>query len=133
MTQAPWHRARAQQPWLNPPTHWAGSLPEWALYWAHLRLGLRDGIEFTYQAPALGGRTQAGGAVIDFMENDVGIAIRVQGLHFHDYAGGDRRSFDILQQLSLEQSGIRVIDLRDDTILQSPIGSLKNARAGIGG
>ena len=122
---------RELKPWERIPTTWPGSAPEYAIYWAHDKLGLKEGINFFYQSPFAGGRLFIGGAVIDFMEIDVNVAIRVQGLYFHAYAGGDRRALDHLQRIAIESQGITVVDITDEDALESPIPVLRDARSGI--
>ena len=117
------------KPWMVTPSYWAGSLPEWAIYWAHSQLGLVEGVQWTYQSPLAGGRSQKGGAVIDFEEHDVGIGIRVQGLYFH--LSPDQVAYDIMQRAALESAGFRIIDIDEDDALRSPVYYLKEARSGI--
>ena len=62
------------------PSSWEGSLPEYMVLQALNRLGLRDGYEFTYQSPLLGGRIEKGGYVVDFLFNEPpDFAINVKG------------------------------------------------------
>src|SRR5262249_49332009 len=37
------------QPFPDPPMSWLGTLPEWAIYWAHLSLGRKPDEDFQYQ------------------------------------------------------------------------------------
>lgn len=124
--------APQQPPWLRPPGDWAGSLPEWAIFWALLQEFGPDseGVVWFYQTPFAGGRLFAGGAVIDFWLPDYDLGIRVQGIYFH-YRDGDTRARDIIQKAQLEGSGIRVVDIDEDQALRSPREALRNALAGI--
>src|SRR3954464_10397340 len=59
-----------------PPDSWLGTLPEWAVVWAHLALGLEPDRDFEYQY-------SIGGAMVDFYEYDATLAIEIQGLYWH--------------------------------------------------
>lgn len=122
--------AEEAKPWLTPSPTWEGNIPEWAIYWGHIRLGLREGVEFLYQNPVGGGRLTRGGAVLDFEELDVPIGIRVQGLYFHAYAGQDKVASDMVQKLMVESTGLTVIDIDEDDALRTPIYFVQEARAG---
>ena len=126
----PPRQAAPTKPWLIVPPTWPGSGAEYAIYWGHIRLGLREGIEFTYQSPFQGGRLFKGGAIIDFFENDLNIAVRVQGRHWHVYASGDVRALDLIQKLSMESQGIIVVDIDEQVALRVPIEAVKTARQG---
>lgn len=92
--------------------------PEFMVYEALERQGLRSsaskppGLDFEFQAPILGGRSVAGGAVADFLIRTTapGLVIRVQGEFFH-FAAEDVEEADIFQRLSLESEGFMVVDI----------------------
>jgi len=122
---------REVKPWRRVPPSWIGSEEEYAIYWAHFALNLTEGVDFTYQEPVAGGRLFLGGAVIDFFEIDVNIAIRVMGRYFHAYAGFDQNARDHTQKISLESLGINVIDIDGEDALTIPIEVLYDARRGV--
>lgn len=120
-----------QQPWRNPPASWPGSGAEWAAMWGLKRLGYQEGVEFTYQQAAIGGRLP-GGAVLDFFFPDLSLGLRVQGIYFHyDKSGGNSQAADQAQRVALESSGVRVVDMDEDQLLNNPIPVIKNAINGI--
>lgn len=70
------------------PPEWTGTEPEWAIYWAHTRLGKLEGADFLYIVNMFGwGHGQIGGLQIDFMELDQPTAINIQGEFFHNRVG----------------------------------------------
>ncbi len=120
-------------PWTNVPSSFQGPSSEYAIYYAHMRLGLQEGVNFSYQSPLGGGRSYIGGTVIDFLEHDVNIAIRVQGRYYHldRNGGGDTRARDQIQKSMIESRGYPVVDIYDDNALKNPVGMLVDARRGI--
>ena len=82
-----------------------------------------------YQSPFAGGRLFLGGAVIDFLEIDINVAIRVQGLYYHGKT--ESRARDWAQRIQIESEGITVVDIDDDDALENPVYHLKEARRGI--
>ncbi len=106
--------------------HWlrqvggVGSRPEHQVYRALERTGRRSptsrpdwGLDFQFQVPLLGGRSQAGGAVVDFVVYDIfipGLVLRVQGEFFH-FSAVDVEEADIMGKLALESEGFKVVDI----------------------
>jgi very-short-patch-repair endonuclease len=111
----------------EPPVEWVGSLPEWNVYWALLRLGYKD--RFTYQSPMMGGRIQKGGAVIDFFVEEMNLAINVQSKYYH--MGYTQRIKDELQKAQLESMGIKVIYIQEEDALRNPLYYVNEALKGI--
>ena len=113
----------------KPPATWPGSIPEWHIYWALTRLGYKEGEDFTYQAPVFGGRMEYGGAVLDFVLPDFGIAINVQSLYYH-YQGGKEKIADAMVRAAVESWGTRLIFIDEEDALRAPIYYTKEALAG---
>ena len=112
-------RRRAEpKPYSDPPSWWRGSLPEWVVYEALLKLGYKG--RFTYQSPAMGGRLAKGGAVIDFLIEELSLAINVQSTYYH-YATMQRRVAGALQKAQLESMGLRVIYIHEENVLRNPV------------
>jgi hypothetical protein len=104
-----------------PPASWVGSIPEWVVFEELNRRGLRDGVEFTYQSPLQGGRTQRGGVIIDFLfRSPPGLAINVQGEYFHHEAGASVIARDRLGRAQLAGSGITLIFIDAQDALSNP-------------
>ena len=118
---------------VTPPT----SATEWVAYWGLWRalgvkgdpresgppfMGAPTG-EFAYQSFEMGGRMQAGGAVVDYVvysaPGGVPIGIRLVTEYFHLYAGSDKIMSDALQKDYLSREMI-VVDLLDSEILGVP-------------
>lgn len=115
-----------------PPGWWRGSLPEWILFWAHTKIGLEHGVDFTYQAPFEGGRIQFGGLVLDFLENTVPIAINVNGKFWHYFRGIRGIMRDQQARYALAGYGYRLVFIDDDQLLRGdPVAILKEALLGI--
>lgn len=101
------------------PADWPGSLPEFLVFRELLRRGLREGSDFVYQSPFMGGRIQRGGVVIDFLFTEPpGLAINVQGVYWHYGLGVETRARDILARAQLAGEGITLILIDEDDILQ---------------
>lgn len=110
-----------------PPSDWKGSLPEWRINWALLKLGYAG--QFTYQSSRMGGRMVKGGAILDFYFPDLRLAINVQSIYYH-YITSERRMADSLQRAQLESMGIRVVYIMEAHALANPIYYTKEALAG---
>ena len=96
------------------------SLPEFIVYefLVHTKKQV-EGVDFLYQDPFQGGRTEKGGFVLDFLLIVPQIAWRIQGERFHLFFPQDRAR-DILAREVLEGRGIRVLDLFENDILGRP-------------
>ena len=143
-----------RSPIAEPPPGFVGahtSISEWVVYWGLSKvLGFPEDPRqppfigyppvWYYQSEQLGGRRQAGGAVVDFVvaggnryrHEDVGF--RLQTERFHLYADTDTHFADQVQLWRLSEN-MEVIDLYDYTFLPDPTGQaviivLKDALAG---
>jgi hypothetical protein len=114
-----------------PPVGFTGSRPEWAILWAHQTLGLREGLDFSYQSAALGGRAAFGGQVVDFQEFRQPLAINVQGTYWHYGQGSDKVMQDQQGRYDLARFGLRLIFIDEDDALQAPVYFLQEALNGI--
>jgi len=104
----------------EPPDYWHGSRPEWAIYWALMSLGLKEGIDFTYQSAQMGGRLAKGGSVVDFLfYNPPNLAINVQSVYYH-YRGAVAQVRGQMQRAQLEGYGLRVIYIEEEDALRNP-------------
>lgn len=112
-----------QQPFPDPPDTWMGTLPEWAIYWAHTVLGRREYQDFQYQY------SFDGSTIFDFFEFDERIAIEVQGLYWHYEFQGHDLSADILRKIRVETSGLTLIFIDEDDALTDPVFYLREALA----
>jgi hypothetical protein len=101
------------------PADWPGSLPEYLCYQALIRLGKRDGLDFTFQSPLMGGRLQKGGVVIDFLFSDPpDLAINVQGVYYHYGMGREVRGRDIIGREQLAMQGLTLIFIDEDDLIE---------------
>lgn len=117
-----------------PPVWWetlSGSLPEWAIYEAHLRLGRRPGIEFTYQSALEGGRLFLGGLILDFVEHDMPIAINVNGVYYHYLRGSEQLRRNAEARARLSQYGYQLVVIDEDDALRDPVYYLEEALRGV--
>ena len=114
------------------PTWWlarGGSQPEYWIYRALYRRGLREPIDFVYQSKQFGGRIQRGGAVVDFLVRTPHVGINVQSDYFHTRTT-KQRAHDALQRASLEASGMRVEYIGEDEARNRPDEAVAEALAG---
>lgn len=116
-----------------PPDTWPGTEPEWAIYWAHSRLGLSEGEDFSYRLIAQGSslRHATGGVEVDFFEWDLNIAIDVQGFFAHYKLGAAKQALDQEQLVDLSAHGITVIFIDDVDAENDPVFFLREARNGV--
>lgn len=100
------------------PAWFVGSIPEWQVYYALLKLGYKN--RFTYQSSQLGGRQARGGAVIDFYISELSLGINVQSKYFH-YSTTRKLVANILQKAQLESRGIKMVFVNEEDVLRDPI------------
>jgi len=123
-------RRAEPKPFPPPPNWWMGSLPEWNVYHALIRLGLKANVDFTYQSPMMGGRLAKGGAVMDFYFPSLNLAINIQSRYYH-YATTLMRTADALQRAQLESLGIRVVFILEEDALRDPTFYTREALRGV--
>lgn len=121
-------RGTTEQAYPDQPMTWGGTLPEWAIYWAHLALGLKEFEDFEYQY-------QIGGYGsdlyrLDFYDFDVGIGIDVQGLYWHYGLSSYKQVDDLERKVRLEALGYPLVFIDEDMALQAPVYYLREARVG---
>ena len=75
-----------------------------------------ENVDFTFQSPILGGRTEFGGFVLDFFIIGPRYGWRIQGERWHLLQPASRARDDVARAL-LESDGIRVIDLWEDDVI----------------
>jgi hypothetical protein len=105
------------------PGWWTGSLPEWAIYWAHtdvLHRKEHEDFEYIFQLDA-----SPNG--IDFFEYPEQIGIEIQGLYWHYGQGGFKISSDIERKIRIESTGIILIYIDEDDALRDPVYYLREA------
>lgn len=76
-------------------------------------------VPFDVQEPMLGGRTELGGLVVDFVITDRMIIIRVQGTYWHRTLEANAR--DELGRENLVQLGYAVVDVWEDNLSDDEI------------
>ena len=110
------------------PAGWEGSVPEYLAYEAFVRAGKVPGIDFTYQSPMSGCRMDKGGQVIDFMfNNPPNLAVKIQGVYYHYHFGVETLARDKMQREQLLGSGISVIFIDEDGLMEDPDYYVKEA------
>jgi hypothetical protein len=116
-----------------PPDTWPGTLPEWAIYWAHRTIGLPPtpmaGL-WVYQA-SIGGGYNLGGVVLDFLEEDVRIGIQVQGAYWHYKKGNSTLKKDAISRAIITAFGLTPVFIDEQDALERPREILRDARMGI--
>jgi very-short-patch-repair endonuclease len=111
------------QPFPDPPDTWMGTLPEWAIYWAHLAIGRKPYQDFQYQY------SFDGSTIFDFFEFQERLAIEVQGLYWHYEFQKQQVVNDQLRKIRAEAVGITLIFIDEDNALADPIFYLREALA----
>lgn len=105
------------------PLTWAGTLPEWAIYWAHSVIKREVETDFAYIY-------DLAGVEVDFYEFDLTLAIQVQGLYWHyEFSGGDTIQ-DLEERIRIESTGVQVINIDEDAALSDPVYFLREALEG---
>tara|TARA_Y100000310_G_scaffold330707_1_gene402818 strand:+ start:219 stop:617 length:399 start_codon:yes stop_codon:yes gene_type:complete len=101
------------------PENWLGSLPEWLVFEDLNKRGMRNGVEFTYQSPLMGGRIEKGGLVVDFIFNDPpDLAINVQGEYYHQMIGAATIARDKIARTQLAGMGITLIFIDAEDVMK---------------
>lgn len=112
----------------EPAADWKGTLPEWAIYWAHTTFKLKEGEDFYYIYGF--GMTSETDTQIDFYEVDMNLGIEVQGIYWHYTFDGYKRQADIQRRAIIEALGLQLVFIDEDDALRDPIYYLKEAFAG---
>lgn len=103
----------------NPPADFIGTLPEWQV---HLWLTRRKERGWSFQSVIMGGRLRLGGVVADFLFSSPEwvptMVWRVQGEYFH-FVSSEKQVKDLLQRITLEDKGFRVVDILANDILMN--------------
>ncbi len=105
----------------DPPATWMGTLPEWAIHWAHEAMGRRPFQDFQYLY------TLDGSHYYDFYEFAERIAIEVQGLYWHYEFEQKAAVNDQMLKVRTEALGITLIFIDEDMALRDPIYYLREA------
>lgn len=96
----------------------AASYPEFICFeWLENVKNLQEGIDFVFQFPVLGGKTQFGGFVLDFFFPGHSLAWFVQGLEFH-FVDPQDRARDRLAKAIVSGRGVRVVEVFEDDVIQ---------------
>ena len=94
-----------------------GSLPEFIVYeFLVFKKKQIENVDFIFQHPLLGGRTEFGGFVLDFFFPLRSEGWRVMGERYHLLQPADRAR-DLIAEGILESRGIQVIDLWEQDLL----------------
>lgn len=111
------------QPFPDPPASWTGTLPEWAIYWAHIVLGRAPFQDFQYIY------TVDGSHYYDFYEFQERIALEINGLYWHYEFNRGRAAQDQILKVHTESLGITLIFIDEDDALANPVFYLREALA----
>lgn len=114
----------------DPPDWWTGTRPEWAIYWAFLRLKMQPGADFIYQW-AIPSSTASGYAYFDFYVPDTGTIIEIQGDFWHYGQGTRKIENDVLRIAAAARHGQTMIHIDERDALRSPLFYLEEALRGI--
>ena len=97
-----------------------GSIPEF-IAWEYLTKDRKQkvGLDFDFQSPFFGGRTQFGGFIADFFFPNKDELWRINGERFHLEQPKDRAK-DAIAKVQFQQQGYRVLDIWEDDLLTRP-------------
>lgn len=119
----PGSTASSAQPFPPPPDSWTGTLPEWAINWAHSVLGRKAGEDFVYIS-------YVAGIQVDFEEFDLQIVLNIQGLYWHYEFSGGKQIEDRNTRAQIEATGVTLINIDEDNALADPVFFLREALNG---
>lgn len=127
-------RFTQREPAGDPPGWWlakypSGTKPEWAIFWALLRLGLKEDEDFFVHA-ALPGVGRSFWSQVDFLVPPYQVGIEVQGTFWHYGLGSERQQRDILRIAYFAERGLRIVFIDEDDALRDPIYYTREALAG---
>jgi hypothetical protein len=111
------------RPFPEPGPDWLGTLPEWAIDWAHHVLGKKPGEDYQYIS-------YVAGIQVDFEEYDLQLVLNIQGLYWHYEFAGGKQIEDRATRAIIEATGITLINIDEDNALADPVYYLKEALAG---
>lgn len=112
----------------EPPAGFVGgttSATEWYFYWACEKILGPEGIRWDFQSSQMGGRHQAGGAVVDFviMQNrGLRVGVRIQTYRFHQNVDSFKQAYDIAQFRALYGPDFIIIDVFEDQYINDQTG-----------
>lgn len=108
-----------------PKADWfPGTLPEWAIFWAHGVLRLKEGEDFAYIS-------HIAGIQVDFEEFGTGIALNIQGIFWHyEFGGSNKVAEDLITRAIIESTGTQLVNIDEDMAIRDPVYFLKEALAG---
>jgi hypothetical protein len=106
------------------PAGFPGTLPEYLVYQALIKLGY-DG-RFEFQSSQYGGRVFKGGVVLDFYIPEESLAINIQGEYWH-YAFPSRIAQDKIQRATLAVRGITLIWIDESDCLRNAVYFVREA------
>lgn len=104
------------------PPGFLGTYPEYVAHQELVRQGYLPGIDFSFQSKLLGGRSEIGGLVADFLfDNPPGLAININGVYEHyERNDGERGALDEVQRGQLASLSITLIFIDDTALLSNP-------------
>ena len=81
------------------------------------RLGLVEGVDYSFQSSRLGGRVEKGGLVIDFLfTNPPDLAISILGVFWHYEQSGQVQGRDLIMREVMAGQGVTVIFIDEDDL-----------------
>lgn len=114
----------------DPPQDWTGTRPEWAVWWALIRKGLKPGQDFFYES-LLAGVSASYYSQIDFLIPKFFVGIEVQGTYWHYGQGRKKMAHDLIRLRLFAEQGIKVIFIDEKDALSDPEHYVDQALKGI--
>jgi hypothetical protein len=113
------------------PGWFTGTQPEYAIYWALERLGLKPNIDYQYLVALVATRGQIGYTEADFVIWATKIAIFVNGEFFHYEQGAKKEAFDRVQYAVAAGLGFMVVVIDAEDANRDPMYYAAEAMKGI--
>jgi hypothetical protein len=102
------------------PGNWPGTAGEYMAFSALVRAGKQPGVDFSYRSGTQGRRMESD-IEIDFkFHNPPDLALQVQESLYNHHSGLETRGRDILSKAQLSGSGVNLIFLDHDKLVQDP-------------
>lgn len=114
------------QPAGDPPADFDGTRPEWAVQWALMQMGYREGVDFERE-PVIPGLGAGWFSLPDFYIPAYQLIIEVQGTYWHVKVGTEKQVADEIRRANAASAGLHMVFIDEWDCLYRPIESVQRA------